>query len=85
MNKAYCPNYDNCTLVNESVLTPRELIKKNYIKDYCQGEKKEWEGCKRFIVKNAIKFCPPFVLPDTDLTLDEILDKFTEGIISSIL
>lgn len=76
MSKVYCPNYNTCTLVNESEFSIREIIKRNYIKEFCQGEKKEWEDCKRFIVKNALQFCPPFVLPDTTLTLDEIIDKF---------
>ena len=76
MAKSYCPNYDTCTLVNESGFSIRELIKRNYIRKYCQGESNEWVGCKRFIVKNTLQFCPSFVLPDTTLTIEEIIDKF---------
>jgi hypothetical protein len=44
--------------------------------NYCTGPKSEWEKCKRYTTKAALGFCPDFVLPDTDLTLDQIIDKY---------
>jgi len=85
MNKNYCPNYDKCTLVHDSGFSIRELIRKNYIKDYCEGEDGEWKNCKRYIVKNALKFCPPSVLPDSELTVDEIMDNLTGDILTNTL
>ena len=73
-----CPNIDTCKLVNEVELIGDEAQQKNYITEYCQANKTKWESCKRLIVKNSINFCPDFVLPDTTLSIDEIIDKFDE-------
>ena len=76
MDNQYCPNYNVCKLVNEVGFTGNELQRKNYITEYCQENKAKWDICKRLIVKNTLNFCPDFVLPDTPLSTDEIIDKF---------
>jgi len=78
MDQPYCPNYKICKLVNEPGFTGDELQRSKYIKVYCQADNIKWESCKRLIVKNTINFCPDFVLPDTTLSIDEIIDKFDE-------
>jgi hypothetical protein len=40
------------------------------------SESKNWISCKRLTTKQELNFCPDFVLPDTDLTSDKIIDKF---------
>ncbi len=78
MDDPYCPNYNICKLVNETGFTRNESQRKKYISDYCQANRAKWDSCKRLIAKNTLKFCPDFVLPDTPLSMDEIIDKFDE-------
>lgn len=78
MDNSYCPNYSVCKLVIEPGFTGNESQRKKYIKEYCQADSSIWGYCKRLVVKNTINFCPDFVLPDTMLSIDEIIDKFDE-------
>ena len=48
------------------------------MRDYCQRTQEHWSVCKRFIIKNELGTCPDFVLPDTTLSLPEIIAKFDE-------
>jgi len=77
MSYSYCcPNYNSCKLVNDLEFTIDESKRKNYISEYCKADKSKWGSCKRLIAKKVLNFCPDFVLPDTDLSTDEIIDKF---------
>jgi len=73
-----CPNIDVCKLVIITGFTGDEEQQNNYIQDYCRSNNKKWDDCKRWIVKNKFNFCPDFVLPDSELTPDEIIDKFDQ-------
>ena len=76
MDDPYCPNYCICKLVDEIGFTGDESQREKYIAEYCQADEAVWNSCKRLIAKNTLKFCPDFVLPDTALSMDEIIDKF---------
>lgn len=76
MDNSHCPNFNNCKLISEPGFTSDETQQQTYISQYCQSDSKRWESCKRLIVKKALNFCPDFVLPDTELSVDEIIDKF---------
>jgi len=76
-----CPNLDVCKLFITTGFTGDEGLRKNYIQDYCHSKTNKWDNCKRWIVKNKFNFCPDFVLPDTDLTPDEIIDKFDQEVL----
>lgn len=71
----HCPNYQNCQLVVGKLAIP-ELVQNSYITLFCNNSSNKWQTCKRFITKKEIDFCPDFVLPDTPLTTEEIIDKF---------
>ncbi len=47
-----------------------------YLNTYCLHGDKAWNSCKRLIAKNALNFCPDFVLPDSPLSPSEIIDEF---------
>ncbi|MCX6270276.1 MAG: hypothetical protein NTU44_03480 [Bacteroidetes bacterium] len=47
-----------------------------YIAGFCTHDEKKWEECKRFKTNAVLHFCPDFVLPDTSLNLEEIMDRF---------
>lgn len=76
MEDPYCPNYISCKLVKDENFTPDKEIRISYLNNYCKAGEEQWKVCKRLITKNELNFCPDFVLPDTTLTPDEIIDKF---------
>jgi len=80
MEDSYCcPNFNVCKLVDTSGFTGDEDQRKQYIQSYCRANELKWNSCKRLITKYELHFCPDFVLPDTPLSVDEIMDKFDEG------
>ncbi len=76
MENPFCPNYNLCKLVTVEGFIRDEIQLKKYLTDYCKAGDEKWSNCKRLIVKNILHFCPDFVLPDSDLTPDQIIDKF---------
>ncbi|MEE4256427.1 MAG: hypothetical protein V2I47_05275 [Bacteroidales bacterium] len=78
MSEEICPNINSCRMVSTAVVVPDEEEKNAYIKTWCKNTEGKWEECKRFITKASLGFCPDFVMPDTDLSIDEIIDKFEE-------
>ncbi|MBN1386811.1 MAG: hypothetical protein JW965_00080 [Bacteroidales bacterium] len=80
MTSNICPNYKECTLVNKE-LSLNEDIYRYYINNYCCCKAGSWSGCMRFRAKEELNFCPDFVLPDSEMTIDEVIDRFdTENI-----
>lgn len=67
-----CPNFTGCQIVNIEGFVPDMSKKDEYINNYCYSDNTK---CKRFQTKKALGFCPPFVLPDCSMTLDEIMEK----------
>ena len=73
-----CPNMKVCKLVTVSGFSGDEERRLNYMKTYCTAGEASWSGCNRLTVKNAIHFCPDFVLPDSGMTADEVISRFDE-------
>jgi hypothetical protein len=80
MDNKKCLNYNSCQLINEKDFLPSSLDKKKYIKDYCENNDNRSKYCKRYIVKESLGFCPDFVLPDTTLSVEDIIKKFDDTI-----
>jgi hypothetical protein len=78
MSDPDCPNTTTCKLVNNIDFLEDKALRDRYIKSYCKGGKSNFESCTRYTTKNTIHFCPDFVLPDTDMTLNEIIDKYEQ-------
>lgn len=78
MSEEFCPNIIACRLVKTDIVVPDENKRSEYIDSWCKNEDGKWQECKRFISKNQLGFCPDFVLPDSPLSIDEIIDKFEE-------
>ncbi|MFU8844661.1 MAG: hypothetical protein ACNA7V_12740 [Bacteroidales bacterium] len=76
MKEGWCPNYGSCRLVQNLGFSGNESRRKVYLTTYCETDQTIWSACKRYIVKNQLHFCPDFVLPDTILSPEEIIDKF---------
>ena len=80
MNSLNCPNYDDCKLINDTGFIISSSQKRSYVVYFCKSKNCDWQLCKRYIVKNTMHFCPDFVLPDSPLSADEIIDKFDKEI-----
>jgi hypothetical protein len=72
-----CPNYGGCRLVQTDVVEPDSIKKDQYISSYCLREE-TFKTCKRYITRKALWICPDFVLPDSDITEDEVVERYEE-------
>ena len=73
-----CPNINTCRMVATTEVVPDEAQRQDYINKWCKQGEEVWIKCTRFNTKKKLGFCPDFVVPDTKLSIDEILDKFEE-------
>jgi len=80
MSEKFCPNINSCRMVTTPEVLPDIREKESYMHAWCRDEQEKWRDCKRFSTKASLGFCPDFVLPDTALTIDEIVDKFEENL-----
>jgi len=76
MEDPHCPSYSSCHLVKDENSITDNKVRLSYLNNYCKSDKREWVNCKRLICKNELNFCPDFVLPDMELSTNEIIDKF---------
>ena len=72
-----CPNYQGCRLVQTDVVESDASKKAKYISDYCQNES-TYKKCVRYITKKALWMCPDFVLPDSEMSEDEIIERYEQ-------
>jgi hypothetical protein len=73
-----CPNINTCRMTSTTEVVPDEKIREEFMDTWCRDGGEKWKDCKRFITKAKLGFCPDFVVPDTDLSIDEIIDKFED-------
>ena len=78
MTEDHCPNINTCRMVRTDVVVPDPDIREQYINRWCKGREEDWGQCKRYMVRKELGFCPDFVVPDTSMDIDEIIDKFEE-------
>jgi len=76
----HCPNYHSCQLIRQPGLIENESLRNKYTSDFCTEAEEHWKNCMRFRTTNILHFCPDFVLPDTSLSIDEIMDRFDNEI-----
>ena len=68
-----CPKTPKCPLFNDGLLKRQESAE-NYKSLYCRSESK-YRECKRFIVSEQVGKCADFVMPNSFLSVDEIIVK----------
>ena len=78
MPEADCPNMSTCKLVTDAGFIGDSMLRERYLTSYCRNEKLGYTFCNRYITKETIHFCPDFVLPDSAMTVDEIIERFEE-------
>lgn len=78
MNNNFCPNHSSCQIIQVEEFV-KDAVKKNfYISAYCEAGEYSWIACKRYQTKKILNMSPDFLLPDSTLTIEEILDKLEE-------
>jgi len=70
-----CPNYEKCPIYNE-VLKDKDNVSAAYKNQYCKAGESAYITCKRFMAKAKFGQCPPNLLPNSQLTLEEIGKKY---------
>jgi hypothetical protein len=78
MDQNFCPNYKGCQIIVNDLFVTDQNKKQYYLQTYCEAGNDSWKACMRFKTKLALNFCPEYILPDSNFTIDEILDKFEE-------
>ncbi len=74
MSSEICPKKEVCRLINDMIPEfpgPHD----KYLADYCLSGKNNWSKCKRYQTATELGECPDFLLPDTKMSLPEIIDK----------
>mgnify|MGYP001191482619 FL=1 len=78
MTDGQCPNMNTCRLVRTDEVEPDRDKREHYINRWCKGLEEDWNKCKRYQVRKELGLCADFVVPDTGLGIEEIMDKFEE-------
>ncbi|MFH2096711.1 MAG: hypothetical protein ABIJ16_13460 [Bacteroidota bacterium] len=78
MKMDICPNFENCKLVKVDGFVSDSLKLEFYLLMYCKSSDFNWNNCKRYLTKKRWHLCPDFVMPDTMLSVEEIIDKYEE-------
>lgn len=79
MEHKHCANINTCRMVSTEIVVPDEKLKEQIINSWCRQDESIWLKCKRFETKKELGFCPDFVVPDTQLSIDEIVEKFDKN------
>jgi hypothetical protein len=75
MPQQECPNIETCRVVHSFDLVNDPSQRELYLATYCYAGEAGWSTCKRLQTKMALKLCPDFVLPDSDFSVEQILDR----------
>jgi len=70
-----CPNVKECPLLM-GMLAGKELFLDFYRSTYCEAGEEKYNKCKRFIVKNIYGKFPSDLLPNSSLSIEEIIKKY---------
>lgn len=71
-----CPKVVKCPLFNDKILK-REESAEVYKNLYCRNSEK-FATCKRYQVSEKIGSCADFVMPNSTLSVEEIIQKMKE-------
>jgi hypothetical protein len=73
-----CTNYGGCRLVQTDDVEPDNARKEKYLADYCESDG-NWKNCVRYTTRKSLWICPDFVLPDSKMTEDEIVEEYEKN------
>ena len=70
MERSRCPRIDHCAMI-AGRLDIDENHKETFKHRFCLGD---YDSCKRLIVIEKLHMCPDFVLPDSSISIDEVME-----------
>ncbi len=70
-----CKNYQKCPIYS-GVLKDINMASKAYRAYYCDAGEKGWGTCKRYMVKEKVGKVPEGLLPNSHMTVDEIIRRY---------
>jgi hypothetical protein len=75
-----CPKTPKCPLFNDNLLKRAESAEV-YKRGYCKDSEK-YKECMRYIVSEKVGKCADFVMPNSMLTVEQIIERMKkEGLI----
>lgn len=77
MEKEICPKFAKCPLFTGALLkkSTSEEVYKNL---YCKAGREKWTTCKRYQTSERVGKCSDWILPNSTLTLDQIIQKMKD-------
>lgn len=81
MKKDGCPKFIKCPLFSGKILENKAStdIYKNL---YCLNGKEKYTTCKRYITSEKVGKCPGYVMPNSSLSIEEIIQRMKkEGLL----
>ncbi len=70
-----CPNASKCPIFS-GVLSDKKSTAASYKSLFCESGEEKWNQCKRFLTKAMYGKCPPELLPNSILTLEQIGKRY---------
>lgn len=71
-----CPSAPQCPIFN-GVLKDKASTSTSYKKLFCEAGEEKWTTCKRFMTKTQFGKCPPDLLPNSIMTVEQIGIKYS--------
>ena len=74
MEANLCPRTPGCALFNDNLLKRKESAEV-YKELYCRAGESKYITCKRYMVSEKVKICPDNVMPNSSMTVNEIIEQ----------
>jgi len=71
-----CPNSAQCPIFN-GILLDKVVAAKSYRSLFCEAGEVKWNSCKRFMTKKQYGKCPPDLLPNSSMSIEDIGVKYS--------
>ncbi len=72
--KNQCSKIGKCNLFGGELEIPEDSVIR-YKCFYCLGEESRWSSCKRFMIIDELGYCPDFVMPNSLLSSEQIMNR----------
>ena len=77
MKTLNCTQSENCPIYNNSLLKNKET-EEAYKNIYCRNGEDRFTTCKRYLVTEELGRCADFVMPNSFLSVNSIIEKIKE-------